>query len=64
LIFNVADQEAALERAASMGNPASFRISVFEVNEAWRDRYQVMDEAPIDGLVHGVRVNIGHFEPC
>lgn len=62
LIVHVDDQGAALDRAEELGHRTLFHTSAFDLNEAWRDRYDVMDEAPIEGEVHGVRLNIGHFE--
>jgi len=61
IVFGVADREAALARAQSMGLEVLFRNDALKFNPQWKDRFARIDLSGVTP-VHGVRINFGQIE--
>jgi hypothetical protein len=62
IVFGMADQAAALERARALGHESTSPSDVFALNPAWRDRFVRMDEARLLGHVNGVGLTLGQID--
>jgi methylmalonyl-CoA/ethylmalonyl-CoA epimerase len=58
IVFGVADNDVAIARAKSLGVEVLFRQEGLVHNDAWRERFETIDEAPL-APVYGVPLSFG-----
>lgn len=61
--FGIADRAAAVARAEKLGYEVWRWADGFTVNPAWKERFEVFDEAALTPMLHGTRVKFCELAP-
>lgn len=61
--FGIADRAAAAARAEKLGYEIWRWADGFDINEAWKERFEVFDEAALTPPLHGTRLKFCELAP-